>query len=142
MRGTLRSDISCVRSVAGQSTCQTRRVIECRARRGTLSPVEQRSQASPLPPQVGRSLLNKLPTARQAKIAQVQPSRPPVQTPSFMVDPEILRRIEPTGVLQRIRNAQNAVLNNLLNDQRCWQFAAPRAQPGSGKSRRVLGDCG
>ncbi|HUA82492.1 MAG TPA: zinc-dependent metalloprotease [Bryobacteraceae bacterium] len=39
-------------------------------------------------------------------------------TPVWMVDPEILRRIEPTGVLTRIRNAQTSVLNTLFNDQR------------------------
>src|SRR5580692_4120489 len=39
-------------------------------------------------------------------------------TPIWMVDPDILRRIEPTGVLQRIANAQRSVLNTLLNDQR------------------------
>lgn len=39
-------------------------------------------------------------------------------TPGWMIDEEILRRIEPTGALTRIRNAQNSVLNTLLNDQR------------------------
>jgi len=39
-------------------------------------------------------------------------------TPMWLVDPDILRRIEPTGVLQRIANAQRSVLNTLLNDQR------------------------
>ena len=39
-------------------------------------------------------------------------------TPTWLIDPEILRRIEATGVLTRVRNAQNSVLNQLLNDQR------------------------
>jgi hypothetical protein len=39
-------------------------------------------------------------------------------TPLWMVDPEILRRIEPTGILTRIANAQRSILNTLLNDQR------------------------
>jgi hypothetical protein len=39
-------------------------------------------------------------------------------TPLWVVDPDILRRIEPTGVLQRIQNAQRGVLNTLLNDAR------------------------
>jgi hypothetical protein len=39
-------------------------------------------------------------------------------TPLWVVDPDILRRIEPTGVLQRIAAAQRSVLNTLLNDQR------------------------
>ncbi len=39
-------------------------------------------------------------------------------TPAWLIDPEILRRIEATGALTRIRNAQTSVLNQLLNDQR------------------------
>ncbi len=39
-------------------------------------------------------------------------------TPGWLIDPEILRRIEANGALSRIRNAQNSVLNQLLNDQR------------------------
>jgi hypothetical protein len=39
-------------------------------------------------------------------------------TPSWLIDPEILRRIEPNGALTRIRNSQASVLNQLLNDQR------------------------
>ncbi len=40
------------------------------------------------------------------------------QTPSMMVRPEILRRIEPAGIIDRVRNAQNSVLNNLLQSAR------------------------
>jgi hypothetical protein len=36
-------------------------------------------------------------------------------TPKWAVDPEILRRIEPLGVLSRVRNAQSSVLNNLMS---------------------------
>jgi len=39
-------------------------------------------------------------------------------TPTWMVDEEILRRIEAVGVLDRIRNAQQAVLNSLMNSAR------------------------
>jgi hypothetical protein len=39
-------------------------------------------------------------------------------TPSWMVDEEILRRIEPVGVIDRIRTAQAAILNTLLNSGR------------------------
>jgi len=39
-------------------------------------------------------------------------------TPIWLIDPDILRRIEATGALQRIANAQRSVLNSLLNDQR------------------------
>ncbi len=39
-------------------------------------------------------------------------------TPGWMVDEEILRRIEPVGVIDRIRTAQAAILNTLLNSGR------------------------
>jgi hypothetical protein len=52
-------------------------------------------------------------------------------TPLWMVDPEILRRIEPTGVLQRIANAQRSVLNTLLNDQRFARLVEEQAVDGS-----------
>jgi hypothetical protein len=52
-------------------------------------------------------------------------------TPLWMIDPEILRRIEPTGVLTRIRNAQNSVLNTLLNDQRFARLVEQQAVDGS-----------
>ena len=39
-------------------------------------------------------------------------------TPTWMIDPEILRRIEPVGAIDRIHDAQQAVLNNLLNSAR------------------------
>ena len=39
-------------------------------------------------------------------------------TPMWMIDEEILRRIEPVGVLDRIHTAQNRVLTSLLNSAR------------------------
>jgi hypothetical protein len=39
-------------------------------------------------------------------------------TPKWFVDPEILRRIEPVGVISRIGIAQNRVLTALLNSAR------------------------
>ncbi|HWZ30484.1 MAG TPA: zinc-dependent metalloprotease [Bryobacteraceae bacterium] len=52
-------------------------------------------------------------------------------TPLWMVDPEILRRIEPTGVLTRIANAQRSVLNTLLNDQRFARLIEEQTVDGS-----------
>ena len=52
-------------------------------------------------------------------------------TPIWMVDPEILRRIEPTGVLTRIRNAQTSVLNTLFNDQRFARLIEQQTIDGS-----------
>jgi hypothetical protein len=40
------------------------------------------------------------------------------QTPEFMIRPEILRRIQPAGVIDRVRTAQNSILGNLLQNAR------------------------
>jgi hypothetical protein len=40
------------------------------------------------------------------------------QTPTWAVNPEILRRIEPVGVLDRVRTGQMRVLNSLLSSAR------------------------
>jgi hypothetical protein len=40
------------------------------------------------------------------------------QTPDFLVKTDILRRIQPTGVVARVRTAQNSVMNSLLNPAR------------------------
>jgi hypothetical protein len=39
-------------------------------------------------------------------------------TPAWLIDPEVLRRIEPAGVVNRIRAAQAGVLGNLLDSAR------------------------
>ncbi|MEZ5318703.1 MAG: zinc-dependent metalloprotease [Vicinamibacterales bacterium] len=40
------------------------------------------------------------------------------QTPMFMIRPEILRRIQPTGIVDRIRTSQNSLMNQLLQGSR------------------------
>jgi hypothetical protein len=52
-------------------------------------------------------------------------------TPLWMIDPEILRRIEANGALARIRTAQSSVLNQLLNDQRFARLIEQQAIDGS-----------
>ncbi|HTA44599.1 MAG TPA: zinc-dependent metalloprotease [Bryobacteraceae bacterium] len=52
-------------------------------------------------------------------------------TPMWAVDPEILRRIEPTGVLNRMRNAQNSILTNLLSSARFSRLVEQEAVDGS-----------
>ena len=39
-------------------------------------------------------------------------------TPMFLVQPELLRRMEPTGVINRVRNAQSSVMNSVLQPTR------------------------
>ncbi len=51
-------------------------------------------------------------------------------TPRWAIDPEILRRIEPTGVLNRIRNAQSSVLTNLLSSARFARLVEQEAVDG------------
>ena len=53
------------------------------------------------------------------------------QTPQWAIDPEILRRIEPVGVLNRIRNAQSTVLNNLLSSPRFARLVEQEAVDGA-----------
>jgi hypothetical protein len=53
------------------------------------------------------------------------------QTPTLMVSPEILRRIEPAGVVDRVRTAQNSVLNNLLQSAKLDRMTEQVALDGS-----------
>jgi hypothetical protein len=52
-------------------------------------------------------------------------------TPTWMIDEEILRRIEPVGVIDRIRTAQNRVLTSLLSSPRYTRLAEQEALDGS-----------
>jgi hypothetical protein len=52
-------------------------------------------------------------------------------TPAWLIDPEILRRIEANGALTRIRSAQTSVLNQLLNDQRFSRLIEQQTLDGS-----------
>ena len=53
-----------------------------------------------------------------------QPSARAVDTtPTYLLDPEILRRIEPSGVVERVRTRQAAVLSTMLHDARLSRLA-------------------
>jgi len=52
------------------------------------------------------------------------------RTPVMFIRPEILRRIEPQGVLERIRNAQRMILNNLLESRRFTRLVEQEAVDG------------
>jgi hypothetical protein len=45
------------------------------------------------------------------------------KTPDFFFDAEILRRVEPTGYVERIRTEQTTFLTNLFNDSRLSRLA-------------------
>jgi hypothetical protein len=53
------------------------------------------------------------------------------QTPTWAIDKDILRRIEPIGALNRVRNAQNSVLNNLLSSARFARLVEQNALDGN-----------
>jgi len=53
-------------------------------------------------------------------------------TPTWVIDPEILRRIEPVGALGRIRNAQSVVLSSLMGSGRFGRLVEQEAIDGSG----------
>jgi hypothetical protein len=61
-------------------------------------------------------------------------------TPTYFLDPEVLRRIEPSGSVDRIRTRQNALLNTLLQDARLSRLAEQAALPGSGPAPYAMGD--
>lgn len=62
-------------------------------------------------------LYTTMPRARQAEAVQFLLDNA-FKTPQFFIKPDILRRIEPTGVINRVRNAQNSVMNSLLSSAR------------------------
>jgi hypothetical protein len=55
------------------------------------------------------------------------------QVPQFILQPDVLRRVEPFGVVARIRQAQAGVLNNLFNEQRMLRLVEYEAleKPGT-----------
>lgn len=58
-----------------------------------------------------------VPKARQAEAVKFL-SDNALATPMWAIDKDILRKIEPIGALNRVRNAQNSVLNNLMSSAR------------------------
>jgi hypothetical protein len=53
------------------------------------------------------------------------------QTPMFMIQPDILRRIQASGVVDRVRTAQNSVMNNLLQAARLDRMVEQAALDGA-----------
>ncbi len=53
------------------------------------------------------------------------------ETPAFVVKPDILRRIEPFGALERIKTAQLRVLNQLTNNARIARLVEQEAIDGA-----------
>jgi hypothetical protein len=72
---------------------------------------------------------NLIPKARQSGAVRFLNTNA-FATPMWAVDKEILRRIEPVGELNRIRNAQNSILNNLLSSARFARLVEQQALDG------------
>jgi uncharacterized protein DUF4953/uncharacterized protein DUF5117/uncharacterized protein DUF5118 len=56
-------------------------------------------------------------------------------TPAWALKPEVLRRIEPTGALDRVKNAQLRVLNSLMNSARFNRLVEQEAIDGAAAYR-------
>ena len=81
-------------------------------------------------------LFTPIPKARQVAAVQFLNAHA-FQTPAFLVRPDVLRRIEPAGALDRLRTAQQRVLSSLLSQRP--RAAAGRAR-GDRRRRRVRPD--
>jgi hypothetical protein len=74
-----------------------------------------------------------LPRARQAEAVRFL-NENVFRTPTYLIRPEIARRIEANGMLTRIGNAQNRVLNGLFDDARMNRLLENEALAMSGRS--------
>ena len=82
-------------------------------------------QFTKYPSQTGR-VYQAVPRAKQAEAVRFLDENV-FTTPTFFFDPEILRRIEPSGFVDRVRQRQNAVLNLLFQDARLARLAEQEA---------------
>jgi len=92
---------------------------------------------------IGQQGVRFTPVARQRQVDAVKfLHENAFKRPLFAVDPEILRRIEPAGVLSRVRTSQVRVLNTLLNNARIDRLIEQEAIDGdrSYKPLDFLGD--
>jgi hypothetical protein len=53
-------------------------------------------------------------------------------TPMFVMRPELMRRMEPSGVVNRVRTAQSSVMNSLLRPDRLTRLIEQAAVDGTG----------
>ena len=70
-----------------------------------------------------------VPKARQAEAVKFLLDNA-FQTPQFMIKPDILRLIQPTGAIARVRTAQNSVMNSLLQLNRLDRLIEQAAVDG------------
>lgn len=70
-----------------------------------------------------------VPKARQVEAVRFL-SENSFATPTWAIDKDVIRKIEAVGVLNRIRNSQNSVLNNLLSSSRFARLVEQQALDG------------
>jgi hypothetical protein len=75
-------------------------------------------------------LFTPVPKAKQAEAVQFLLTNA-FQAPKLMIKPEILRRIQVTGVVDRVRTAQNSVMNSLLQTARLDRLIEQAALDGA-----------
>ena len=75
-----------------------------------------------------------VPAARQAEATRFLLANAFV-TPAFLIQPDLLRRMEPVGVMNRMRAAQTTVLNSLLQTDRLARLAEQAALDGNAAYR-------
>jgi hypothetical protein len=63
-----------------------------------------------------------------------------LKTPTYLIRPDIAARVEATGMLNRIANAQNRVLSGLLNDSRMNRLLEGEALASGSNSVYALGE--
>jgi len=80
-----------------------------------------------------------VPRARQAAAVRFL-NENAFATPSYFLDTEVLRRIEPSGFVERIRVRQTALLNTLFNDARLGRLAEQEATAGGQQPAYKLAD--
>jgi len=73
---------------------------------------------------------NLIPKTRQAEAVRFLNQNAFV-SPTWQIDRDILRRIEPVGGLNRVRNAQNSILNNLLSSSRFARLVEQQTLDGA-----------
>jgi hypothetical protein len=71
-----------------------------------------------------------VPRARQAEAVRFL-NENAFTTPTYFFDTEVLRRIEPTGFVERVRQRQTALLNTLFQDARLARLAEQQATLGA-----------
>ena len=71
-----------------------------------------------------------VPKAKQAEAVKFLNDNA-LATPMWAIDKDILRKIEPIGALNRVRNAQNSVLNNLMSSTRFARLIEQQALDGA-----------